>query len=411
MKWRITIVCLFLHIGLFSQSGIQFIESVSIENALALAKQSNKNVFIDTYADWCIPCKKMEIEFLNSEVSAFFNQNYVNIRINMDNSQRAPEYRKEYDIVFLPTMIILDSDGNVKYKTDKIMPGRELMAIASKSLNPNVFFESDASKIESSPVVNKSSDKSTKKIGPEKVSFSGNNNPDFLFKEAYFRIELMDGSHKQVVKKYLESQKDWSTPKNIRFIFDFLENTRSKEFAFFAKNLDQFKKELGDENVDLTLNFLINDRLEFGFPRPNIEETVQLFKLTDSIHYKKNAYQYFLQRLLDECKYEKHRKLSMEYLAKIDPNDHALIYSMAEESIIAEEEEETDPDKIKSDIEWVKKAIEINNSLQQYHFGLVDLYIKLGKEKSAKKALKKAIKIAKANKQDTETLKAYLNRI
>ncbi len=387
--------------------------SVSLHNALDLAKKSNKNVFIDTYADWCIPCKKMEIEFLNSEVSSFFNQNYVNIRINMDNSVYAGSYRNEFDIVFLPTMIILDQEGHVKYKTDKIIPGRELMAIASQSLNPDVFFESDASKIISSPVVGNVTKKKETKQG-SRVVYSANEdgskvNPDFLYQEAYFRLELMDGSHKSSVKEYLATQKDLSTPKNIKFIFDFLDNTSTNEFKYFVKNLPLFKREIGRENVELTLRFLIMDRLEFGFPRPNLEEAKVLYRLIDSTFYEEKAYKYYLSRLIDDCNYQEYKRLGKEYLNKFDSKDHLVIFTMAEESLSTDDW--ISDSKIEQSILMVKKAIKINDSIQSYHIALAELYLKLDKEKKAKKVIKKAIKIAKSNNQNTKMLDNMIIRL
>jgi thiol:disulfide interchange protein len=57
---------------------------MDLDAAIALAKQDNKYVFVDTYASWCGPYKVMNRVFEESEVSNYFNANFINVKIDME---------------------------------------------------------------------------------------------------------------------------------------------------------------------------------------------------------------------------------------------------------------------------------------------------------------------------------------
>jgi len=112
---------------------------IEIDRAIEEAAQQGKYVFIDTYAVWCKPCKQMDQVFNDPELSEFFNANFVNIKIDMD-SRYGKSIAPNYDVVWLPTLIILDSEGNVKNKVDKIVDAAELLHIAQEAVRPGQVY-------------------------------------------------------------------------------------------------------------------------------------------------------------------------------------------------------------------------------------------------------------------------------
>ena len=59
--------------------------SISFDEALKVAANENKLVFIDFYTDWCGPCKKMAREvFPQKEVGDFMNAKFVNLKLNAE---------------------------------------------------------------------------------------------------------------------------------------------------------------------------------------------------------------------------------------------------------------------------------------------------------------------------------------
>ena len=58
-----------------AKGGIEFFRGTLAEG-LAKAGKEGKNLFVDFYATWCVPCKKMEkTVFTRPEVGEYFNKN------------------------------------------------------------------------------------------------------------------------------------------------------------------------------------------------------------------------------------------------------------------------------------------------------------------------------------------------
>ena len=92
-----------------------FFESGTLSDALQKAKKNKKSrnlVFLDCYTTWCGPCKYMTNNVFTIEnVGNYFNENFVNIKIDMEKGEGI-ELAKKYQIKAYPTFLILDSDGN-----------------------------------------------------------------------------------------------------------------------------------------------------------------------------------------------------------------------------------------------------------------------------------------------------------
>lgn len=376
-------------------------KDIPLDAAIAEAKNSRKNIFIDTYSDWCVPCKKMDIEFRKPQLSRLLNENYINIRINLEHSPNAYFYKKRFEIVFLPTMIILDHYGNIRYKTDKFTEAAELMSIAEKAMGSEVFYLNDATEINNNPL-QKLSDKSEEN---ERIihQLGSNANPEILKKEAYFRIGLMDGSHRQTAKKYLETQTNWASKENMKFILDFLYSVNTPEFEFFEKNISSFRNEFGVEEVDRTLSIVINDELRFGFPRPDEEKAKRLFSLIDQLKAEKLTSEYFMERYLEECDIKNYTNIAKLYIQKYNIQNSAIYYTIGSECLMGDSRD------YEACITYTKKAIELDKSNVFYFEQLFHLQKATGKQKAAILTLETAIEFAKAKKYNLKYYTDLLN--
>jgi thiol:disulfide interchange protein DsbD len=84
------------------------------EQALVQAQKEGRGVIIDTFADWCIPCKELDkLTFTDSTVK-LEAQRFVTLKLDLtsnDPNSEAGRARKRFGIRGVPTVIFLDGTG------------------------------------------------------------------------------------------------------------------------------------------------------------------------------------------------------------------------------------------------------------------------------------------------------------
>lgn len=84
--------------------------NTDLNSALTKAQNTNKLVLVDVYAPWCGYCKEMDKNtFQNPQVQQKLS-NYVLVKVNGDEN---PDFMKKYQVYGYPTILILDSAGNL----------------------------------------------------------------------------------------------------------------------------------------------------------------------------------------------------------------------------------------------------------------------------------------------------------
>lgn len=111
--------------------------SISFDEALKVAANENKLVFIDFYTDWCGPCKKMAREvFPQKEVGDFMNAKFVNLKLNAE--KEGKELAARYKVNAYPTFVILDTKGEVLADLKGSMDGQTFIGKLEAKLNPDM---------------------------------------------------------------------------------------------------------------------------------------------------------------------------------------------------------------------------------------------------------------------------------
>ena len=81
-------------------TGISFFKG-TFEEALVKAKQENKPLFVDFYAVWCVPCKKMaKTVFTQEAVGKYFNEHFISLQLDAEKGEK--RYRLRRIIRLLP---------------------------------------------------------------------------------------------------------------------------------------------------------------------------------------------------------------------------------------------------------------------------------------------------------------------
>lgn len=100
---------------------VNFIKTDSFEEVQEEAKIQNRPIFVDFHAAWCAPCKKVDKEvFNNSEVATFMNENFVNYKVNIEKGN-GPLVALIYEIEVLPSVVIVQPDGEIILKKSAYM--------------------------------------------------------------------------------------------------------------------------------------------------------------------------------------------------------------------------------------------------------------------------------------------------
>jgi thiol:disulfide interchange protein len=110
---------------------VEFFEG-SFEEALQLANELGKPLFVDAYAVWCGPCKWMNKHvFTDYKLAKLFNENFVNYKYDMEKGD-GPAFAIEYKVVGYPTLLFLDGSGKVLQRNLGGMDVSALTALAQK---------------------------------------------------------------------------------------------------------------------------------------------------------------------------------------------------------------------------------------------------------------------------------------
>ena len=116
--------------------GIKFDQGTFAE-ALAKAKAENKKVFMDCYTSWCGPCKKMAKNiFPLPQVGEYFNQHFISIKMDMEKGEGI-ELASKYNVKNFPTLLFMDTDGNVLHKRVGSTDASGLINTAKITFDPN----------------------------------------------------------------------------------------------------------------------------------------------------------------------------------------------------------------------------------------------------------------------------------
>jgi len=120
-----------LIIPLQAQNSIKYVKG-GIPEARSLAMKEGKLFYAVFYTDWCLPCKWMdENTFAAKEVVDFVDEHYRAVRINIDDFD-GYNTRQQYNVEFLPTIIIFDQGGGILAKFEESLSAKKFFDALEK---------------------------------------------------------------------------------------------------------------------------------------------------------------------------------------------------------------------------------------------------------------------------------------
>jgi len=205
-----TIFLAIISFSLYGQ-GIDF-TTVTWQEAIEQAKQENKLLFVDSYAQWCGPCKRMaKYEFVKPEVGEVYNTNFINLKLDME-SKNGRTFDSKYPVSAYPTMFFLNGEGEVVKKVKGGKKGEQLIQMAYMVL------------------------KSYDTSGQFKEKYDAG---DRSYEVIYNYVEALNKASKPSLKisnDYLKSNPDITKEEKFKFYFVATVEADSKIFDKMAKN-------------------------------------------------------------------------------------------------------------------------------------------------------------------------------
>ena len=90
---------------------VVFLEGKTFAEAVEIAKESGKKVFLDCYTSWCGPCKMVARDIFPQKIAGdYFNNEFINIKVDMEKGE-GPELAKRLGVRAYPTFIMFDCEG------------------------------------------------------------------------------------------------------------------------------------------------------------------------------------------------------------------------------------------------------------------------------------------------------------
>jgi thioredoxin-related protein len=132
-----------------SYNGIKFEQNLNWQEVQDKAKAENKYIFVDCYATWCVPCKKMDKEvYPNNSVGEQMNAKFISIKVQMDSSKRDDEMitnmygtarilDEKYKINSYPTFLFFSPEGEIVHKGIGVKSAEKFILLATNATLSN----------------------------------------------------------------------------------------------------------------------------------------------------------------------------------------------------------------------------------------------------------------------------------
>ena len=127
----IAFVCV-LNLEVWAQTNFR---TFGYAEALSVAKEENKKIFIDFYTDWCAPCKRMAKEvFPQEKVGDYLNALYVCLQLNAE--REGKELARKFHIEAYPTFVVIDTLEQSVFRIVGAMDADRFIIEMEKNSNP-----------------------------------------------------------------------------------------------------------------------------------------------------------------------------------------------------------------------------------------------------------------------------------
>lgn len=266
MRKLLLTLFLVLNISLYAQeSGIHFSKDSLLSDALIKAKKENKLLFIDCYTVWCGSCKQLASQiFPQKEVGDFYNKKFINLSFDMEKPEGLM-IRKKYNIYAFPTLLFLDSNGDVVHMSVGARDANYLIELGKVALDTTKNLKALLQKI-------KKGDRTSETLSSY-LNINGNAIDKDSLLHDYFNSKSADEKL---------SKNSWN------LFLNFVQDIDDPQFQFFIKNRKDYESKYGKVITDKKLMAGF-DYYKYKY-RDNLQK-YEALKLIDSVLFLKSQKQ------------------------------------------------------------------------------------------------------------------------
>ncbi|MFD1769504.1 thioredoxin family protein [Sphingobacterium suaedae] len=392
-------------LALAQEKGIHFEHHSTWEKIKAKAKAENKHIFVDCFTTWCGPCKYMSSTiFPQEKVGNFFNANFVNLKLQMDETkddsdevkswyEEAKRFATEYAVRAYPTFLIFNPDGELVHR---IVGGGEadaFIAKAQQALHPETQYVTLVKQFEKHPTDAEIAKKTAKAA------------------LASYDQELAN----EAINRYVElvGSDALLTAENIQFLVKGAKSSKSSAYAVIKNNRTKVDELLSSKNStanDVLSSVLANElvlpkirhkekQLDFKSLQQQIEHDHPYVDMTAAITYAKTQY-YFAEKNWPAFKDAVNTLIATKNKNVSPISLNSFAWSIFENC--------DDPACLQAALSWSQKSLQDNENpafLDTY----ANLLYKSGDKENAIKWQEKAL--ATATEDEKENYATTLNKM
>ena len=395
------LICTVLALPAMAQEGkgIQFFKG-TFAQALAKAKSEGKPLFVDFYAVWCGPCKKMEKQiFTQPEVGEYFNKHFVAVQLDAEKPENV-DVAKTYKVEAFPTLGIFDGEGKALSINVGYMNAQELMAMAKTAVGEVKGFEQLYKEYRQNP--------NDLTIQQDLLTLA----PQFLTTQDGMDAEKWVVRVRKIYQTYIEKKMSDNSLINRKdyIIIGYLggddEETTYRLVDYISKNMDAWMAAVGEpaayyvvEKNDERMLKLVKKGDEsyktyLEKIRTDYKKAYDVIKFTSATPYDKSRdYYNALFAIYKNKDVALYLKLMRQYLATLGADANAADYAMAAQSLYYAAGNKLSAADHEQAIEWLKVAIPSEKVLMNkinYLVMVGDSYRELKKYNDAEQYYKQA---------------------
>ena len=395
------LLCTVLALPAMAQEGkgIQFFKG-TFAQALAKAKSEGKPLFVDFYAVWCGPCKKMEKQiFTQPEVGEYFNKHFVAVQLDAEKPENV-DVAKTYKVEAFPTLGIFDGEGKALSINVGYMNAQELLAMAKTAVGEVKGFEQLYKEYRQNP--------NDLTIQQDLLTLA----PQFLTTQDGMDAEKWVVRVRKIYQAYIEKKMSDNSLINRKdyIIIGYLggddEESTYRLVDYISKNMDAWMAAVGEpaayyvvEKNDERMLKLVKKGDEsyktyLEKIRTDYKKAYDVIKFTSATPYDKSRdYYNALFAIYKNKDVAQYLKLMRQYLATLGADANAADYAMAAQSLYYAAGNKLSAADHEQAIEWLKVAIPSEKVLMNkinYLVMVGDSYRELKKYNEAEQYYKQA---------------------